>query len=127
MPLLFSWTIGQPSMLMVSSWFGPLTISSIDISRRPIRLVNQLESGTSSIGVDVDRPHVAPIAGLAESVLGEVVAVAALDRLDAAGVDGAVVVDLQRIVGQEAGRRHAHRRSGGERRQHQPESSGAAT
>ncbi len=49
MPLLFSWTIGQSSIFIVSSWFGPLTISSIDISRRPIRLVNQLESGTSSI------------------------------------------------------------------------------
>ena len=40
---------GQSSMLGVSSVFGPRTISSIDIARRPIRLVNQLESGTSSI------------------------------------------------------------------------------
>ena len=49
MPEVFSWTIGQSSTLSTSSEFGPRTISSIVIARRPIRLVNQLESGTSSI------------------------------------------------------------------------------
>src|SRR5688572_3467553 len=48
MPLLFSWTIGQPSTLSVSIRFGPRTISSTDIAPRPMRWVNQLESGTSS-------------------------------------------------------------------------------
>jgi hypothetical protein len=44
--------------------------------------------------VNVGRPDGAPVARLQEGVLGEVVAVAALDGRDAARVDGAVVVHL---------------------------------
>ena len=46
------------------------------------------------------------IAGLEERVLGEVVAVAALDRLRLAGIERAVVVHLDRIVGEELGPPH---------------------
>ena len=51
----------------------------------------------------------AVIAGLDERVLGEVVAVAALDRLGLAGVDRAIVVHLQRVVREERGRGAPHR------------------
>ncbi len=49
MPDVLSRTIGQPSTLRLSTELGPRTISSMDIARRPIRLENQLESGTSPI------------------------------------------------------------------------------
>ena len=38
----------QPSSEIDAKRSGPRTISSIDSGRRPMRLVNQLESGTSS-------------------------------------------------------------------------------
>jgi hypothetical protein len=52
-------------------------------------------------GVDVDGSDLAMIARLEERLLGEVVGIAALDRRGLAGVECAVVVDLQRIVREE--------------------------
>ena len=55
--------------------------------------------------IDVHRQDVASIAWTEEGVVGEVVAVAALDRLRRSGVQRAIVVDLDRVVREELRRR----------------------
>ena len=52
--------------------------------------------------IHIDRPDVSPIAGTAEGVLEEVVVVVEIDLARRGDVDDPVVVDGDRIVGQEA-------------------------
>ena len=69
--------------------------------------------------VDVGRADRPVVAGLDERVLGEVVAVAAIDRLGLAGVERTIVVHLQRVVREErrrcASRRQRERDAGEDR------------
>jgi hypothetical protein len=80
MPDVLSRTIGQSSTLSTSSEFGPRTSSSTGIARRPIRLVNQLESGTSSIVLTLTAGMSRRSPGLPNVCSDEVEAVAAFDR-----------------------------------------------
>ena len=89
----------QPSSEIASNRSGPRTSSLVESGRRPIRLANQLESGTSSIVFTLRRADVVPLPERRERVGDEIVPVRVLDRHDLRRVERHVVVGGDRIVG----------------------------
>ena len=88
--------------------------------------MNHVESGTSSIVLTFTAGVSRRSPGLQERVLGEVVAVAALDRRGTARVEGPVVVHLDRVVGIEARRGAAADGQQADGRQHHDAASSRA-
>ncbi len=62
-PALPRMTVQVPATSGPSLWFGPRTSSSMDIGRAPIRLVHQLESGTSPTVFTLLAGLMVPLAG----------------------------------------------------------------
>ena len=97
------------------------------MARRPMRLVNQLESGTSSTVLTLSARTSRRSPGVPNGIDDEVVAVGVFDLADFRRIEGAIVVGPERIVGIEARRRGAEaasQRAGHERRRRRRRTAG---